>query len=111
VGADQTRRRNSPEAWTVPRVSALGCAGGEKIPEPEERREIACVGLISKLKTEGATPRAMHPSGNEALVAGPGLFLLRGVRVSLLLSRYVQRLVGVLGTLPRLINQPAAGAP
>ena len=53
-------------------------AGGEKILEPEERPRDPLRWINIEAEDGGCHPRAMRPPGNEAPVAGPGLFLLRG---------------------------------
>ena len=57
-------------------VSLLPDETVKKILNSAERRWMARVKLVSKLKTEGATlaPRAMHPPGNEAPVHPAGAF-------------------------------------
>jgi hypothetical protein len=61
-------------------LSCTKLADGEKIPEPRGTGQMACVELVSKLKTEGATlaPRATHPPGNEAPVHPAGAFPMSG---------------------------------
>ena len=61
-------------------LSCTKLADGEKIPEPRRTGQMACVELVSKLKTEGATlaPRATHPPGNEAPVHPAGAFPMSG---------------------------------